>query len=90
MNIQLFFSTFLLIFLAELGDKTQLAAFTLAAKEKAPGTIFLAAMLGFVLSTFLAVFLGSIATKFIPTAIVEKAAAVGFIVVGVLLFFKKL
>lgn len=90
MNVSLFLSTFLLIFLAELGDKTQLATVMLSAKEKAPVTIFLAAMAGFALSTFLAVFLGMIVEKFLPKEIIEKTAALGFIVVGFLLLFKKI
>lgn len=90
MNVSLFLSTFLLIFLAELGDKTQLATVMLSAKEKAPVTIFFAAMAGFVLSTFLAVFLGTVAEKFLPKDIIEKVAAVGFIVVGLLLLAKKI
>lgn len=90
MNAQLFISTFLLIFLAELGDKTQLAALTLAAKEKAPITIFVASVLGFALSTLLAVIAGSTLTRFIPEAIISKVAAFGFIIVGILLLFKKI
>lgn len=90
MNVSLFLSTFLLIFLAELGDKTQLATVMLSAKEKAPVTIFLAAMAGFVLSTFLAVSLGMIVEKFLPKEIIEKVAALSFIVIGLLLLLKKI
>lgn len=90
MNLKIFISTFLLIFLAELGDKTQLAALSLSAKEKTPLTIFLATMLAFTLSTLIAVFLGTFGSKFIPTAIIEKVAAIAFIGVGLLMLANKI
>lgn len=88
--IKIFFSTFLLIFLAELGDKTQLTALLLSAKEKKPLLIFAAAMSAFFVSTFLAVLLGSTLTKFFPETIIKKTAALVFIGVGLLILFNKI
>ncbi|RJQ36262.1 TMEM165/GDT1 family protein [Candidatus Microgenomates bacterium] len=90
MDFRIFISTFFLIFLAELGDKTQLAALTLSAKEKTPLTIFAASMLAFLLSTTLAVLFGTFGSKLIPAGVIEKVAAIFFITVGFLIFFKKI
>jgi len=90
MDLKIFASTFLLIFLAELGDKTQLAVIALSAKEKAPLTIFVSAIFGFALATLIAVIVGSIGAKYIPLNVVEKIAAFAFIIVGVLIFFNKI
>lgn len=90
MNWKIFTATFLLIFLAELGDKTQLAALTLSAKEKTALTIFVAAVLGFALSTLIAVVLGTFGAKIIPTPIIEKVSAMVFIIIGLLMLFNKI
>lgn len=53
MDFKISLSTFLLIFLAELGDKTQLATISLSAKEKTPLTIFLSAMAFIIIGFFM-------------------------------------
>jgi putative Ca2+/H+ antiporter (TMEM165/GDT1 family) len=90
MDLKIFTSTFLLIFLAELGDKTQLAVVALSAKEKTPLTIFLSAALALVAATLIAVIVGTVGAKYLPINIVEKIAAFAFIVIGVLIFFNKI
>ena len=90
MDFKVFASTFLLIFLAELGDKTQLAVIALSAKEKTPLTIFVSALLGFALATAIAIIIGTIGAKFLPIALIQKVAAVAFIVIGFLMFFGKI
>jgi len=89
-DLKIFASTFLLIFLAELGDKTQLAVLALSAKEKTPLTIFVSAVIGFAAATLLAVIIGTIGAKYLPTAMIEKVAALAFIVIGILIFFDKI
>ena len=64
MDIKLFLSTFLLIFLNECGDKTQLAAMAQSANGK--WTVFFAASTALVLSTLLAVLVGDGLTKILP------------------------
>ena len=88
--MKLFFSTLALVFLAELGDKTQLTALALAAKEQRPVLVFFAAMGAFALSTLLAVGVGAALAKVLPAEIIKKIAAVGFLIAGGLLFFNKL
>ena len=89
MDWSLFFSTFVLIFLAELGDKTQLAAMARAATNgHGKWTVFFGASLALVVSTLLAVFFGSLLARFVPPHIIKIAAGVLFIVCGGLLLFR--
>lgn len=83
LNMKLFLSTFVLIFLAELGDKTQLAA--MAKSIEGRMTVFLAASLALVCSTLIAVLCGDLLTRLIPARYLQFAAAVLFIVFGVVM-----
>ncbi len=86
MDYKLFFSTFLLIFLAELGDKTQLAAMArTATADSSKWTVFSAAAAALVLSTLIAVLIGSALTRVIPEHVIRMGAAVLFILFGILL-----
>lgn len=83
MDTKLFISTFALIFLAELGDKTQLAAMaTTASAQSGKWTVFLAASAALVLSTLIAVLFGQALTKVVPEYVIKTAAAILFIVFG--------
>ncbi|MBI4474598.1 MAG: TMEM165/GDT1 family protein [Acidobacteria bacterium] len=75
---------FVSIFLAELGDKTQLATL-LFATDKSAGKvgIFVAASAALVASTLLAVIAGEFLTRVVEPATLQKVAGVGFILVGV-------
>src|SRR5512146_1143384 len=44
-NLQIFLSTFVMIFLAELGDKTQISTFAFASEAKSPFSVFIGAAL---------------------------------------------
>lgn len=86
MNWQIFFSTFVLIFLAELGDKTQLAAMArVASGGSARWTIFLAASIALVLSTLIAVLVGDALTRVIPERYIRIGAGILFIVFGIVI-----
>jgi Ca2+/H+ antiporter, TMEM165/GDT1 family len=76
---------FLVIFIAEWGDLTQLAAATLVARTREPLTIFVSATLALWATTALAVALGHHAKKVIRPRILQTVAAVVFAVVGILL-----
>jgi putative Ca2+/H+ antiporter (TMEM165/GDT1 family) len=84
-----FITAFGLIFLAELGDKTQLAAVIMASKTGKPWQVFLGAALALTVLTFVGVFLGAGLAKVVPQAIIQKVAGVLFVVFGVLIFFGK-
>jgi putative Ca2+/H+ antiporter (TMEM165/GDT1 family) len=82
MNIKLFLGTFLMIFLAELGDKTQLAVVGRAATPGAKWTVFLAASLALVFSTLLAAEFGGLLTRRVAPRCLKLAAGVLFLVIG--------
>jgi len=82
---KLFTSTFALVFLAELGDKTQLAAFTLAASGRSRLVVFVAASLALAASTAIAVLAGEAVARAVPEVWVRRLAGLGFLVLGALL-----
>jgi putative Ca2+/H+ antiporter (TMEM165/GDT1 family) len=75
---------FLTIFLAELGDKTQLATL-LYTSDKAfpPLFVFFSAAAALICSTALAVFIGAAAGRVIPETTLKIVAGVAFIGVGI-------
>jgi putative Ca2+/H+ antiporter (TMEM165/GDT1 family) len=75
---------FLSVFIAEVGDKTQLATMLFATDASVSKTgVFLAAASALVLSTLLAVVAGGAVSKVVPESTLKIAAGVGFVVVGV-------
>ena len=85
MDWKIFFMTFGTIFLAELGDKTQLATLTFSTEAKGSmgvWTVFIGAALALTLSSFLAAFLGHALEKYVPTNYLKVCAGVSFIVIG--------
>lgn len=83
---KLFAGTFVLIFLAELGDKTQLTAMARAtASDGAKWTVFFAASAALVFSTLIAVLLGEWLSKTFDPRHIKLVAGVLFLVFGALL-----
>ncbi len=82
MDWKIFFLTFGTVFLAELGDKTQLATMMFSTQSKSPWIVFAGAALALVISSFLAVIVGQVVEKYVPVNIVKAAAGCAFIVIG--------
>ena len=84
MNWKLFFSTFALVFLAELGDKTQL---TVLAQSAVHGraAVCLAACLALCASTLLAVLFGGILHRYVPPRTIQLVAGLLFFLFGAML-----
>ena len=61
-------TTFVLIFIAELGDKTQLAVFARTMDTRAPGAVFIGGALALVASTLIGVLIGGALGKLPATA----------------------
>jgi putative Ca2+/H+ antiporter (TMEM165/GDT1 family) len=82
-NLQIFLSTFVMIFLAELGDKTQISTFAFASESKSPLSVFIGAALALVCTSFLGVVLGGVLGKFVPERVMKILAAAVFLGFGV-------
>jgi len=77
-----FFKAFAVVFLAELGDLTQLGTAALAARFRSPVTVFAASALALCAVAALAVFLGNRLSRLINPRHVQRVAAVVFGVLG--------
>ncbi|MDR5658902.1 TMEM165/GDT1 family protein [Serpentinicella sp. ANB-PHB4] len=77
-------TTFLIVFVAELGDKTQLQTMLLATQSKSIWPVFIGASLALILSSIIGVLAGTFLTKYIPPSYLQNAAGVVFIVIGIL------
>jgi putative Ca2+/H+ antiporter (TMEM165/GDT1 family) len=75
-------TTFTTVFLAELGDKTQLAALLLAAQSGRPAIVFVGASLALISSSLVGVLLGRWLAKVLPPQQLERLA--GLLMVGLL------
>lgn len=77
------------IFLAELGDKTQLATVLFAADgNRSPWLVFAAASLALVASSAIAVLLGSLAERYLTMVPLKLIAGLGFVAIGGWMIFE--
>ena len=88
MSKSVFWATFVTIFLAELGDKTQLAAMAASAKSGELWAVFLAASLALVVATALGVLVGGTLFKYVPPHYIKYVSGLAFICVGVWVIVK--
>ena len=89
MDWKIFWVTFGTVFLAEMGDKTQLAALTMTAETRTPVSVFAGACVALCLATFFGVLAGALLAQWLPQALVKKLAGLAFIFIGVLIFLGK-
>jgi putative Ca2+/H+ antiporter (TMEM165/GDT1 family) len=89
MDWRVFLTTFGVIFLAEMGDKTQLAAMTMAAQTERPWAVFIGAALALTAVSAIGVVVGSVIGDYVPLIWVKRVAAVAFILIGVLILLNK-
>lgn len=83
MDLKLLATVFGTVFLAELGDKTQLATLLFAAKEGSSLlTIFIAASLALVATTAIGVMAGATVSKYLDPKYLSYIAGAGFILIG--------
>ena len=90
MNWQIVFSTFIAVFFAELGDKTQLSTMMLASSKKAPLSVFTGSAVALVLSSLIGVLVGDTLYRFVPPAVIKTLAGGGFLVIGALILLGRL
>jgi putative Ca2+/H+ antiporter (TMEM165/GDT1 family) len=89
MNWRLLASTFGVIFVAELGDKTQVATLLLAADSGSRWSVFAGAALALVSTTALGVLVGANLTHLIPPVWIRRSAGIVFIGLGALYLFRE-
>jgi len=85
MNWRVFLATFITIFLAELGDKTQIANLCMSAKSRSCLSVIAGSIIAFSAVTVVTVILGNILDKYINPDYVKVGSAVTFIVIGSLM-----
>lgn len=90
MDWKIFGTAFLTLFLAELGDKTQLAVMTMSAKTESKISVFIGASLALIVVTGLGVLVGSAVSSVVPTEWLQRIVAVAFIAIGILMLLGKL
>ena len=84
--MNLYLSIFATVFLAELGDKTQLATLLFASDDTSNRTlVFIAAASALVVSTGLAVLLGAGADKYLSALPLKLIAGAGFVLIGIIM-----
>lgn len=88
LDLKLFLMSFGMLFLAELGDKTQLAVFTLVTQYQKPVPIFLGASLALVLVTLIGALFGNVVAKYIPAEYLKLAAGILFVGIGIFILIE--
>jgi putative Ca2+/H+ antiporter (TMEM165/GDT1 family) len=88
MDWKLFVSSFVAIFVAELGDKTQLATLSLASEGSSRWAVFAGSALALVATSALAVLGGEMVSKVVSPIWLKRAAGALFIVLGVISLWK--
>ena len=84
MDWKLFASTFAAIFLAEIGDKTQLATLSLAATGSSRWVVFAGSALALVATSAIAVLAGEALSRAVPPVWLKRGAGALFVVLGIL------
>ena len=86
MILSLLLSTFLTIFIAELGDKTQLATLTMSGTSSKPLAVFLGSSTALVLASLIGALAGGSISNFVPEIILKSMASLTFFILGIKLF----
>ena len=82
MILSLLLSTFLTIFIAELGDKTQLATLTISGTSNKPLAVFLGSSTALILASLLGALAGGSISNLIPEIILKSIASITFFLIG--------
>ncbi len=85
---KLFILTFTTLFLAEMGDKTQLAVFTLVAQHHMVVPVFLGASLALSAVSLIGALFGGVVAKYLPAEYLQAASGLLFIGLGVFVLAK--
>ena len=87
MDFKMLLTTFGLIFLAELGDKTQLATFCFSADCNSRISVFLGSAGALILSSLIAVLFGAGISRLVPLSYIRIGAGIFFVMVGIWMLY---
>ncbi len=79
--------SFVTVFLAELGDKSQLAAIALSGNSRSPKAVFLGTAAALLVASLLGVLLGEGTAQLLPEKAVKAIAAIGFLIMAIRLLW---
>lgn len=84
MDYKVLLTVFTAVFIAELGDKTQLATMLFAAdREVSKLTVFAGASLALIVASAIGVLAGGLVSEYVSEKILRYIAAAGFIGIGI-------
>jgi putative Ca2+/H+ antiporter (TMEM165/GDT1 family) len=84
MDFKVLATVFASVFVAELGDKTQLATMLFASdKETSKLTVFVGATLALIVTSAIGVLAGAAVSQYVSEKTLKYLAAIGFIAIGV-------
>ncbi len=83
MLLTLLFTTFVTVFLAEMGDKTQLTTITLSSTTNKPLAVFLGSSIALLLATLLGALAGGSIANLIPAFILKMLSGIVFLIIGI-------
>jgi putative Ca2+/H+ antiporter (TMEM165/GDT1 family) len=87
MDWQLFGLSFITVFLAEIGDKSQLAAMALGGSSKSPRAVFFGSVVALILTSFIGVIAGGGVAHLLPEKLLKAIAAIGFALIALKLLW---
>ena len=87
MNLPLLLSIFATVFLAELGDKTQLATVAISGTSNRPLAVFIGSSAALVLASLIGAIAGGSLTTVVPAAWLQLLASLGFLAIGLKLLW---
>ena len=83
MILTLLFTTFITVFLAEMGDKTQLTTITLSSTTNKPLAVFIGSSFALILATLLGALAGSSIANLIPAFLLKVISGIVFLFIGI-------
>ncbi|MBW3041991.1 TMEM165/GDT1 family protein [Prochlorococcus marinus] len=83
MLLTLLFTTFFTVFLAEMGDKTQLTTITLSSTTNKPIAVFIGSSIALILATLLGALAGGSIASLIPAFLLKLLSGIVFLILGI-------
>ena len=83
MLLTLLFTTFFTVFLAEMGDKTQLTTITLSSTTNKPLAVFIGSSVALILATLLGALAGGSIANLIPAFLLKLLSGIVFLIIGI-------